>query len=185
MNFYRHIIFISILLSNIIINIPSVTAQQELCRDIGFVEASETYRTLELPQFGINIDIPENYRAIARNDGSIEILDPGNFELRSCMARGGKVVFGRGGAGGLTIRLVKNPRNLPLLTLLRQEKVYYNNYYRYNLSGVEVVITDAVHTIEAWFSPPKINGVVVMEISSDVELSKEDIVTKLDRTRLR
>ncbi len=181
----KNLFIIGLLLSNVMINSHPVTAQQELCRDIGFVEASETYRTLELPQFGINIDIPENYRAIARNDGSIEILDPGNFELISCIARGGKVVSARGGAGGLTIRLVKNPRNLPLLTLLRQEKVYYNNYYRYNLSGVEVVITDAVYTIEAWFSPPKINGVVVMDISSDIELSKDDIIEELDRTHLR
>lgn len=180
----KNMFIIGLLLSNVMINSHPVTAQQELCRDIGFVGRSETYRTLKLPQFGINIDIPENYRVMALNDGSIEILDPGIFEIRSCMARGGKSFFG-GGAGGLTIRLVKNPRNLPLLTLLRQEGVSYDNYYRYNLSGVEVVITDAVYTIGAWFSPPATEGVVVMDISSDIELSKDFIIEELDRTHLR
>jgi hypothetical protein len=176
---------ISLLSSIVITNINPVIAQQELCRDVGFVEPSYTYRTLELPQFGINIDIPENYRAIAKNDGSIEILDAGNFELRSCIARGGKFVLPRGGTGGLTIRLVKNPKKLSVVTLVQREKQPYDEYYRYNLNGVEVIILYSPHFIRAWFSPPRINGVVVMEIGSDVELSPEDIVTELDRTKLR
>lgn len=181
----KNIFIISLLLSTVMINYHPVTAQRELCRDVGFVQPSYTYRTLELPQFGIDIDIPENYRTMAKNDGSIEILDPGNFELRSCIARGGKVVLPRGGSGGLTIRLVKNPKKLSVVTLVQREKQPYDEYYRYNLNGVEVIILYSPHFMRAWFSPPTIDGVVVMEVSSDVELSTESIITELDRTRLR
>ncbi|NJO11837.1 MAG: hypothetical protein HC873_21920 [Leptolyngbyaceae cyanobacterium SL_1_1] len=167
-------------------NIYPVVAQQELCRDIGEVASSETLRTLELPQFGINIDIPENYRALARNDGSVEILDPGNFELASCVARGGEVTFGRG-TSSFTIRLVNNSRNLPLLTLSQQEGGYDGNHYRYNLVGTQAIITESStgYYVGAWFAPPTIDDVVVMEVSCDCELSRDDIVMELDNTRLR
>lgn len=51
-------------------------------------------------------------------------------------------------------------------------------------SNKEVIITKALHTIKEWFSPPTINGVVVMVISSNIELSPESIVRELDRTKL-
>jgi hypothetical protein len=53
-------------------------------------------RTVELPQFGINLDIPEDYRTMARKDGSVEIMDPNHFELVSCIARGGKAIGAHG-----------------------------------------------------------------------------------------
>jgi hypothetical protein len=168
------------------VNIYPVIAQQELCRDIGQVAPSETLRTLELPQFGINIDIPENYRALARNDGSVQILDPGTFELISCLARGGEALGARG-MSSLTVRLVNNPGNLPLLTLSQQEELYDGSYYLYNLSGTQAIITESNegYSVRAWFAPPTIDNVGVMEISCDCELSRDDIVMELDRTRLR
>ncbi|MFM2064200.1 MAG: hypothetical protein RLZZ507_3871 [Cyanobacteriota bacterium] len=167
-------------------NIHPATAQQELCRDIGEVSPAHTLRTLELPQFGISIDIPENYRALARNDGSVQILDPGNFELISCISRGGTAPFARG-MSSFTIRLVNNPRNLTLLNLAQQQGLYDGKNYRYNLSGKQVLITesDSGYSVAAWFTPPGINGVVMMEMSCDCELGKDDILMELDKTRLR
>lgn len=178
--------FTNVLLFSLIMNIHPVIAQQELCRDIGEVAPSQTLRTLELPQFGINIDIPENYRALAQNDGSVQILDPGNFELVSCVARGGEAPFERG-MSRLTIRPVNNPRNLPLLTLSQQEEIYDGSYYRYNLDGTQAIITEssAGYSVGAWFVSPTIDEVILVEISCDCELSRDDIVMELDKTRLR
>jgi len=174
-----------LLLSSILDSHPAI-AQEELCRDIGEVAPSETLRTLEIPRFGINIDIPENYRTLALNNGSVQILDPGSFELVSCLARGGETPFARG-MSSFTIHLDNNPRNLSLLRLAQQDGLYDGNSYRYNLSGTEVVIAESGggYSVGAWFTPPRIDGVVVMEVSCDCEVDRNDIVFELDRIRLR
>lgn len=62
----------------------------QVCESDGnFEAASETHRIVELPEFGIQIKIPSNYRTMKRQDGSVEILHPDDFEHIQCVARGG------------------------------------------------------------------------------------------------
>jgi len=161
-------------------------AQQELCRDVGEVPPASEIRTLALPQFGIDVDIPANYRAVARKDGAVQILDPGSYELMRCRARGGTAPFARG-MSAMTIRLVQNPNQLGLLPFAQQQNGSIETSYRYNLSGTPVLITEGAggYSVQAWFMPPKVKGVVLMEVTCDCELAKEDIVMELDRTRIR
>ena len=55
---------------------------------------SEARRTVELPSVGVAVTIPENYRTMQLQDGSIQILHPSTFDMIQCTARGG-----RGGHG--------------------------------------------------------------------------------------
>lgn len=76
---------------------PSVGQAQsgQLCETDGNYEpAAETTRTVELPDFGISVEIPENYRAMKLQDGSVQILHPDDFEWLQCIARGGTGAHG-------------------------------------------------------------------------------------------
>ena len=51
-------------------------------------------RDLTLQEFGIILPIPSYYRAMAMQDGSVQVLSPRNYQSLSCVARGGKVLGG-------------------------------------------------------------------------------------------
>jgi hypothetical protein len=160
-------------------------SQQELCRDAGYVAPSRDMRTVELPQFGIDLNIPENYRTMARKDGSVKIMDPSHFELVSCIARGGKVLDPHG-SWGFSIHQVSNPENLTLPDLVAQiEASEHIKLYKYNLDNTNAVIVHDRGRATAYFISPKINKVVAMHVGCDCTVGLEDIVRELNRTRLR
>ena len=51
-----------------------------------YESASSTLRSVELPDFGIKVDIPSNYRTMKRQDDSVLILNPKDYEFLQCMA---------------------------------------------------------------------------------------------------
>lgn len=159
-----------------------VLAQQELCRETGRNAPAKTSRTLELPQFGIDIDIPENYRAMSLKDGSVGILDPDQFEILSCTARGGKVL----GAHGwylFSIRQIENSKKADLIDVVKQSE--QSQYTKYNLDGTMAIITSDGNSASAWFIPPDTQKIVIMTVSCDCRIGPEDIVKELNKTRLR
>jgi hypothetical protein len=162
-----------------------VLAQQELCRETGRNAPAKTSRTLELPQFGIDIDIPKNYRAMSLKNGSVGILDPDQFEILSCTARGGKVL----GAHGwylFSIRKIENFKKAGLLDVVKQsEQSQYTNYNKYNLDGTMAIITSTGSSASAWFIPPNTQKIVIMTVSCDCRIGPEDIIKELNKTRLR
>ena len=50
-------------------------------------EPSKFNRTVILDKFGISMTIPANYRAMARVNGTVEIVDGGTYEAFVCSAR--------------------------------------------------------------------------------------------------
>lgn len=83
---------------------PSTLAQGRICPDDGeFEPASETLRTVELPEFGLAVAIPSNYRAMKRQDGSVSILYPDDFAMLQCVVQGD---YGARGYYAETIQLV-------------------------------------------------------------------------------
>ena len=54
-----------------------------------FEPPSDTTRVVELQQFDISVTIPENYRIMERQDGSVQILHPDTFEWIQCLQNGG------------------------------------------------------------------------------------------------
>lgn len=76
---------------------PTLTQAQteRICETDGDYEpASSTTRSLELRNIGIRVAIPENYRAMLQQDGSVAILHPDDFTWIQCLVQGG-----RGGHG--------------------------------------------------------------------------------------
>lgn len=67
----------------------AIAQEENPCDHTAVVAASETTRRLTLTQFGIALEIPENFRAMLRSDGSVEVMDPGTYRLFRCQAMGG------------------------------------------------------------------------------------------------
>jgi hypothetical protein len=80
---YISSIFLTAVLVNTLGLLPSlpVIAQSGYCPDPGPIPAAETTRELELPQFGVTLTIPSNFRSILRNNGAVEIVNPGTYQV--------------------------------------------------------------------------------------------------------
>ncbi|MDB9316042.1 hypothetical protein PN462_23225 [Spirulina sp. CS-785/01] len=58
------------------------------------VEPAATTRIVEVPQFGIQVEIPNNYRTMLFQNGEVGILHPATFAYIQCVVRGD--AYGRG-----------------------------------------------------------------------------------------
>ena len=65
-------------------------AKKQCVEDGTYEPAASNTRTVQIPDFGIEVDIPENYRTMRRQDGAIEILHPDDYEFIHCMMSGGE-----------------------------------------------------------------------------------------------
>lgn len=119
---------------------------------------SSKNRTVSLPQFGIAIDIPDNYRTMLRNDGSVAILDPTVYELLKCIANGGSAPGG--GFSSQLIELIPNPSKLPILELASQYRSG-DSITRHRLQGLDGYILANGFSTSYWVEIPGVNGVVV------------------------
>jgi len=87
-------------------------ASQRLCIvDQKFELASSKFRTVKLYHYGIEVDIPSNYRSIKEQDGSVKIIHPNYFAVFQCIKNGG-----RGGQGyeSLDINLIDRDSSMSL-----------------------------------------------------------------------
>ncbi|MBW4651638.1 MAG: hypothetical protein KME20_01025 [Kaiparowitsia implicata GSE-PSE-MK54-09C] len=160
-------------------------AQREICRDNDWVAPSSTLRTIELPQFGIDMDIPANYRAIAVSYGSVDIYDPGTYEIVACLNRGGEASVPRS-LELFSIRRVSNPRNLTLPALIQQEEGAFQPKYRYNLAGTTVFVMQPLgFGVTAWFTPRGARDAIVMYDTCDCDPRDSDLFNRLNHTRFR
>jgi hypothetical protein len=174
-------------------------AQVETCSSDGDLEpAASTYRTVTLPGFGIEVDIPSNYRTMRFQDGTVAILHPDDFEHIQCVTR-----IGRGGRGLYSERIQRVERDNSLS--LREQAVRSVGYkvdesgnriptadeiidYSQNgLSGYIVVTSNAERS--GWSSAvfmgttPNTNQVLRIFVSCDCAVEVEDLTELLSRTR--
>jgi hypothetical protein len=63
---------------------------QKCVEDGTYEPATTTTRTVKLPEFGLQIDIPENYRTLKRDRNNVEILHPDDYAFITCIASGGE-----------------------------------------------------------------------------------------------
>jgi hypothetical protein len=47
-------------------------------------EPSKTTKTVKFPQYGIQMEIPDNWRSMLRTDGVIQILDNSTYKILQC-----------------------------------------------------------------------------------------------------
>ncbi len=92
------------------LGLPPAQAQR-LCDTGEYEPDATTQRTVTLPQFGLAVTIPSNYRALRRQDGAVEILHPQDYEFIQCILAGG---LGGRGYYSESLRLVPRDRRLSL-----------------------------------------------------------------------
>lgn len=136
----------------------SVARSQEqmgqLCETDGSYEpAAETTRTVELPSFGISIRIPENYRAMLRQDGSVSILHPDDFEWLQCIVRGGV------GAHGYYSETIRQVDPDPAMSL-REQAIWAAGYSLNSDGSRQAAVTDVIP-----YQHNGLNGYVVSSLS--------------------
>ncbi|WP_225880375.1 hypothetical protein [Anabaenopsis elenkinii] len=65
-------------------------------------EPSKFHRTIILDKFGISMTIPANHRAMARDNGTVEILDGATYDRWVCLTQNPRA-DGAGGYYGITV----------------------------------------------------------------------------------
>lgn len=128
-------------------------AQQICATDGNYEPAADTYRTIDLHAFSISVSIPENYRLMARQDGSVEILHPDDYEWLQCLANGGV------GAHGYYSESIRQVAPDPAMSL--REQTAWAMGYSINADGSHSQIATQVFPYQA----NGINGYVATSMS--------------------
>jgi hypothetical protein len=63
---------------------------QKCVEDGTYEPAATTMRTVRLPEFGLELAIPENYRTLKRESNRVEILHPDDYAFITCIDAGGE-----------------------------------------------------------------------------------------------
>ncbi|WP_375467904.1 hypothetical protein [uncultured Nostoc sp.] len=66
--------------------LPGIAQAKQVRCEYKEEEPSKINRVVPLMRMGIKITIPSNHRAIAKKDGSVELLDSGTYNLLNCLA---------------------------------------------------------------------------------------------------
>ncbi|MBE9111846.1 hypothetical protein IQ273_20780 [Nodosilinea sp. LEGE 07298] len=171
--------------------VPAIAQPESYCDDPGAVEAADTTRDLELEQFGVELAIPSNFRAMLLNNGTVKIVDPGTYELLVCVARGGKAL-GRGYAQ-TRVRTVENPDSLDLRQLVEQTIRENQEISPYTFDGQQgylatressdqpVGIPDSYAAL--WIDTDDAPGAVVISTSCDCSGQRDRLLSLLERSK--
>lgn len=189
------ILMLALLLSLSVTSPPSpsaLVAQADApCQNTDAVLPADDRRELTLEQFGVSVMIPENYRAILRNDGSVQVVDPGTFNLIRCEAIGGDPL-GRG-FSDLVIRQVIPDADQPLEDIVtqavrpdrpRQSAPCVSPYPLEGRQGYLVSTMTERHA-EFWIDLESSEGITVFETSCDCSGMVDRLVDVLNRTQIQ
>lgn len=134
--------------------LPALAQEPEYCSTDGdFEPPAETLRTVALPDFGIAVEIPSNYRTMKRQDGIVEILHPDDFEMLQCIAQGG---LGASGYYSETIQLVEPD---PSITL--REQAIWSVGYGFDANGRRIPAYSQITE----YNQNSLSGYIVQSIS--------------------
>ncbi|HIK44732.1 MAG TPA: hypothetical protein IGR64_07550 [Leptolyngbyaceae cyanobacterium M65_K2018_010] len=176
---------------------PTTLAQGQICPDDGdFEPAAETLRAVNLPDFGIVVAIPSNYRTMKRQDGSVLILHPDDFAMLQCVAQGG---YGARGFYSETIQLVAPDPAMPLQeqaiwSLGHQDdtagrrRPAYSQIRTYNQNGFSGYLVQSLSGYVVTFLGTYPGGRQLLEVSAgcDCPVEMQDVerllsnITRLD-----
>ncbi len=164
---------------------PSAIAQPKYCNDPGPIPASETTRELELPQFDLKLTIPSNFRSLLRNNGAVEIVNPGTYEVLACVARGGRAL-GRGYAS-VIVRSMDNSKNLDLRQFVEQNTRLQSRISPYNLGDRQGYLVESRSDSSAqfWLNSADSVNVTVISAGCDCRGMRDRLISILDRSSSR
>ncbi|MBI4784597.1 MAG: hypothetical protein HY785_25275 [Oscillatoriophycideae cyanobacterium NC_groundwater_1537_Pr4_S-0.65um_50_18] len=179
-------ILVTVVLVNTLSLLPSLPAiaQSGYCSDPGPIPATETTRELELPQFGVTLTIPSNFRSILRNNGAVEIVNPGTYQVLTCVAQGGQAL-GRGYAS-IIVRSVNNSENIELQQFVEQNTRLQGRISPYALGNQPgyLVQSRSDSSAQFWLKPADRSDVVVISAGCDCRGMRDRLVSLLDRSSL-
>ena len=157
-----------------------------ICPDVP-EPAATTTRTVRLERLGVQITIPENFRAVLKQEGQVVILDPNTFAQLECQARGG-IVYGH---GHFSQQLQVIPRD-PALSF--REQALWSVGYSLTETGEKTTVASAIHS-HRWHGLPAYivesefgYGIVMMvlwpgeqrvleiSVSCDCEVNMDDLL---------
>ncbi len=190
---YKTVVFGVTLGTTIALNFFTTTAAaiaQDICPNDS-VPASTTTRKVQLPQFGVQVTIPENFHIMAREDGSVSILNPVEFNHIQCLKQGIPVMGTE--LESESFSLVDNPERLSALEFAKKFAKSYcqsgnpacsvsDTISSHTIDRIEVVILEASHGYEiayAWYRLPDTGSLV--SISA---FTKADLFDLLSRIQL-
>lgn len=159
-------------------------AQTAYCPDPGPIPATETTRSLELPQFGLNLTIPDNFRAILRNNGAVEIVNPGTYQVLQCVAQGGQAL-GRGYAS-MIVRSTNNSEQLDLPQFVEQNTRLQGQISPYALGNRQgyLVESRSDNIAQFWLEPTDSSDVVVISAGCDCKGMRDRLLSVLDQSSI-
>lgn len=142
-------------------------AQTEFCPDPGPIPAADATRSLALPQFGLNLTIPANFRSILRSNGAVEIVNPGTYQVLNCVAQGGQAL-GRGYSSTI-VRSLPNPEQISLQQFVEQNTRLNGSITPYVWNGKQgyLVRSRLDRSAQFWLNPKTTPEVVVISSGCD------------------
>lgn len=178
-----------------VIFVPPLHAQPSRICATGetYAPAAATTRTVELANFGIQINIPSNYRTMRFQDGRVAILHPDDFALLQCLAQGG-----RGGRGYYSeqIQWVAPDNALTLreqaqwsmgfeVTATGDRQPYATEVRAYEANGIAGYLswTPGSYSVTFLGTIPGYEDLLSISASCDCEVEPEAVLTLLDGVR--
>ncbi|MDB9525546.1 hypothetical protein PN498_06070 [Oscillatoria sp. CS-180] len=162
---------------------PVRAQSQELCEPDGNYESpSETLRTVELPELGVSVSIPENYRTMKLQNGAVQILHPDDFEWIQCVANGGR------GGGGYYFEMIQKVMPDPTLNLQEQASRMMGSDIQimaYQQNGLEGYIVNSVYGYNVAFlgTIPGYQHLIEVSAGCDCEIEVEAVTDLLSEVR--
>lgn len=187
---YKPLAFVATLGVAIALNFATTSSPaiaQETCPNTDYTPDSTTTRTVQLPQFGVQVTIPDNFRAMAREDGSVSILDPYEFNHIQCLNQGRPVLGTE--LESEDFRLIDNPEGLSAMEYAK-EIVNHDQPAWYSASdticiqtidGVEVAIREVFDGYDVAYAWYQLDGTEsLVQISA---WTKTELLDLLSRTQ--
>ncbi|MEM9218880.1 MAG: hypothetical protein AAGD25_31650 [Cyanobacteria bacterium P01_F01_bin.150] len=186
----RKILAVGVMLGGAIaLSFPTMSSRaiaQETCPNASHI-ASTTTRIVQLQQFGVQISIPENFRTMARQDSSVSILSPQEFNHIQCLNQGIPVLGTE--LESEDFRLLENPEGLSALEYAKDAAVQDNTpgYFASDticiqtIDDVEVVMREISAGYDIAYAWYRLNDTEnLVQISA---FTKDDLLDLLGRTQ--
>lgn len=123
-------------------------------------EVSEVTRIVKFPQYGIQMEIPENLRTMLRSDGKVEILNNSTYRILQCPLKD------RIGRGYTSYQIYKAEKQYMKTVPLGQGLFFVVRTYRMGLD--ETIYYDMAIRVQTSI------GLVDVAIVEDNSITKED-----------
>jgi hypothetical protein len=145
---------------------------------------SSSFRTVKLDRFGVEVDIPSNYRTMLRQDNSVEILDPGTFSIFQCTVQGG---LGGGGYYGERLKIIPRDSSISFQEQAILSMGHSNiEIQSYTWNGLPSYLV--IDSIPNWGAQmlvllPGEEEILVISAGCDCDVNADDVLKLAQRVR--